>query len=446
MLKLFKISSLTKKMFIFIFFLYTVMETCNYINYKLFVFKINKLIVEKKMKPAYIDYFYSRLNDMNNFEIKQFIHNLFFKKIPIENILPLDIKNALARNLYFTSYNNCSLSEANNINKMTNIVQNKLFSNGNEINKSNLLTSINNDHILTDSNVQQFMMFGRNTLDPFYKPMLFYLAFKITKCYYDNFIFKKHNFKIIYKNGIMFYIKVVNSSLTPVLFFHGLGFGIIPYSKIITTIANDRTIVCPIFPNISNMYFNHDFVSLSCKNYTNTIKEIIADLHITKIDLIGHSMGTATMTQILNASNDNSFVNKKIYLDPICFHARQTKIFKKPYLSFYDNVKKYKNNEHLYSILISHYFVFVDVYVQILCKRFFWSDEITEIGKNIDNKCYLILSGKDHIVPSSEITKYINEKYINNNIKVNIIYNKDMHHTSILQSNNCNVIMKCLNQ
>ena len=415
-----------KTIYLLLFIAYIAIETGHYIKYISFVSKMNELIIQKKMSHEYVKYFLSRLKQMTSFEIKKFIHNLFYKKIPVDDISSYNIKNMLSKNMYSLNYDECSQYEISNIKNLYDAIDKKL-------NNQN----INNNILLPH------MRYGKNNLTPLYKPFIIYIIYKLAKWYYNYFIFKKNNFKIVYKNNIMFYIKNVTSNLTPVMFFHGLGFGIIPYNKMIMTISQDRTIICPILPNTSNMYFNHNYELFSSSCYLDAIKEILKELNITKIDFVGHSMGTATMTQIANL--DNSFINKKIYLDPICFHTRQLKIFKRPYLCFNDNFKKYKNNRQLTNILLSHYFVFTDIYVQILCKRHFWSDEITEIGKNVDNKCFVFVSGRDHIVPAKEIVKYLYEKYISKNIFVNIIYNKDMNHTSLLKSKNHAMILKCLN-
>jgi pimeloyl-ACP methyl ester carboxylesterase len=133
--------------------------------------------------------------------------------------------------------------------------------------------------------------------------------------------------------------------------------------KILKYLGITKTLICPIIPNISNMYYDNSNQALSSRMFTDNILAFLTKKNIEKIDIVGHSFSTAIMTSIIN--RDGLIVDRKVYIAPVCFHVGHMKIYKRPYLSLFDIFKKYALSGVLLDNLFSHLFVFLIC----MCKR-----------------------------------------------------------------------------
>ena len=69
-----------------------------------------------------------------------------------------------------------------------------------------------------------------------------------------------NGFKSYYssKTNINYWYKLNSkkTNLNPLMFIHGLGIGIIPYISYLIKLSKETTVICPVLPNISNVYFH----------------------------------------------------------------------------------------------------------------------------------------------------------------------------------------------
>lgn len=79
------------------------------------------------------------------------------------------------------------------------------------------------------------------------------------------------------------------ASNVPILFIHGWGVAIEPYQEILNTLSYHHQVIAPVLPGFgksSNSQSNWDY-----DDYAQIIKAFLAALNISKVHLIGHSLG-----------------------------------------------------------------------------------------------------------------------------------------------------------
>merc|ERR1711991_862281 len=92
----------------------------------------------------------------------------------------------------------------------------------------------------------------------------------------------------------------------PIMFIHGLGIGIIPYISYLIKLSKETTVICPVLPNISNVYFHplkwnvskNDFFP-DFKLIFQEISDIFEQHKISKVNIIAHSFGTFLLSGLV---------------------------------------------------------------------------------------------------------------------------------------------------
>ena len=209
----------------------------------------------------------------------------------------------------------------------------------------------------------------------------------------------------------------------PVVFLHGLGVGVGPYSSwIIERLPKDRTILCPEWPNISyGIERGHEYptprelAQFLRTSVENAIKKVKNKTQLTtseiKCDCIGHSYGTVVLTGFRRYCRD--VVRRSVFIDPVCFvpsFGRYLKYAFEEHLHAWFQFSSYirtkiKNPDEpmdFMNVFMSTWFVKGDPSTQHLMKRLLFPQESWERGP-LDERDCLVLSGKDEIVPSEDI-------------------------------------------
>ena len=127
-----------------------------------------------------------------------------------------------------------------------------------------------------------------------------------------------HGFKTYYSSSTnLIYLYKINkkSDKIPVMFIHGFGIGIIPYINNIIEISKDTTIICPILPNISNVYFHPLKWNISKNDFFPELNllfqefdDILENHKLTKINIMAHSFGTFILSGLML----NTSIRKKL--------------------------------------------------------------------------------------------------------------------------------------
>jgi hypothetical protein len=289
---------------------------------------------------------------------------------------------------------------------------------------------------LTDKNDNIFKTFGKTDIYCIYKPIPITILFYSVK-FLSELKLKLNGFKKYYspKTNICYWYKIKKDSKSdPLMFFHGLGIGIIPYLNFIIEMSNNITVICPVLPNISNVYF-HPLKFNLCNNdffpnfslIKNEIDQILSLHKINSINIIGHSFGTFILSSLLLSSSLRHRIKEKIFIDPVCFHSNLVKVLK--------SVDIKKDDDGSLKPKILHYFIYLDIYVKYALNRnlfsmeFLWGD-----FEYFDENTMIILSEKDTIVPSEDIYEDMyNDGYVDK-----IEWLENALHGDIFTTNNWN--------
>lgn len=299
-----------------------------------------------------------------------------------------------------------------------------------------------------DSDKKKFNRFGQSDIQCSYKPIILSILMLFVK-YLGEFLLRLNGFDkyYSYQTNICYWsnfnkpnIKITNK--VPVMFIHGLGVGIIPYLNFIFTIGKNRNVICPVLPNISNIYFHPFKFNLQKNDFFPSFDVInheinnIFQLHkIYQCDIISHSFGTFIASSLMLKSSFRARLRKKIFIDPVCFHSNLTKVLKSV-----DIKKLEKRKSYIMSEMI-HYFIYLDVYVKYATKRnlfsmeFLWGDY-----SYLDDNTLIYLSGNDAICDSEEIYQDIYKSGFSDKV----IWLDEADHGDLFMTNNWNHEMNTL--
>jgi pimeloyl-ACP methyl ester carboxylesterase len=229
------------------------------------------------------------------------------------------------------------------------------------------------------------------------------------------------------QNNIGFLYKITDPNKKNLVFIHGLGFGYVPYFKILMELDKKYNLIIVVLPNISSYSFYDGFNNVYFPNLiklSNTFYDFLETKNINNTIILSHSFGTY-ITQILRKDSRSSCFNKIILVDPIIFWIGCFKMslhIENPF------VKKYPL--HLYIIdNILAFMIYQCLYLKYVCFRVmfgpdFWIYDMNEL-KN-DN-ITIILEKGDYIIPA----ELLYDK-INGHVKCHYFDSDNMLHGSIL--------------
>lgn len=231
-------------------------------------------------------------------------------------------------------------------------------------------------------------------------------------------------------NQIGFLSKKNDPSKKNLVFIHGLGFGYVPYFRILMELNKKYNLVIMVLPNISSYTFNESynyayFPHLS--QLSDTFYDFLKLKNINNTMILSHSFGTY-ITQILRKDSKSVIFNKIILVDPIIFWIG---CFKMSLHVENPLIKKYPL--HLYIIdNVLAFMIYQCLYLKYVCFRVmfgpdFWIYDVNELaGSNIT----IILEKADYIIPAELLYNKINGI-----IKCHYFDSDDMVHGSILMEN-----------
>ena len=238
-----------------------------------------------------------------------------------------------------------------------------------------------------------------------HKPLIHFIGMKAIHYVYRLFLQKKGFVCSVHSDIIIWKYSHPTSTLKPVVFFHGFGLGIIPYTEFLLSLTKTRTVICPELPNISQNKYAH---VTSLTDLTCAIQLYLRPLNDTYV-VIGHSFGTIIMNIFQIAYPD--LCASKIYMDPTCFIVHAPHCSKLRSMSCEQYVKHSNPltmKQYLY-LLFSYYYIFRDVYVQTITKRLMFMSYMT--FENMDESTYVIVATHDNIISAPDVFNYISTHY-----------------------------------
>lgn len=257
-----------------------------------------------------------------------------------------------------------------------------------------------------DPNVY-FLKFGGNRLECKYRPLTVYFILSLVKhVTYINLRMSGFECLTTERSGMtyMYYKNPDPLNTKTVMFIHGLGLGITPYLSYLKELTELGSVIAPILPNLSNMEHHGIFSKLDKDSFFPSYETIRYDFKmmleyhdIDKVDIVSHSFGTIVLGILMKDSELASKIDKKVFVDPVCFIDRSFKILR--YINEPGDTQDGVVNS-VFNLL-----VYNDIYVRYIAQRFLYGPEfwILDYEKLNNNKSLLVLSHKDSMVPSESI-------------------------------------------
>lgn len=284
--------------------------------------------------------------------------------------------------------------------------------------------------VLEDVDRYLYRKWGSNFIKFSFRPLILQIPLKI-------FINSIHiiftwylGFRWEQFNRIGFLSKKIDPSKKNLVFIHGLGFGYVPYFRILMELNKKYNVVIIVLPNISSYTnsekFNYEYFP-HLSQLSDTFYNFLKLKNINNTIILSHSFGTY-ITQILRKDTRSSIFTKIILVDPIIFwigcfkmslHVENPLIKKYPlYLYIIDNILSLM----IYQCLYLKYVCF-----RVMFGPDFWIYDVNELN---DTNITIILEKGDYIIPA----ELLYDK-INGIIKCHYFDSDDMIHGSILMEN-----------
>jgi pimeloyl-ACP methyl ester carboxylesterase len=286
------------------------------------------------------------------------------------------------------------------------------------------------EFILEDYDRYIYRKWGSNFIKFSFRPLILQIPLKI-------FINTIHILFTIYLgftweqyNKIGFLYKKPEPNKKNLIFIHGLGFGYVPYFRILMELNKKYNLVIVVLPNISSYTWSERF------NYTyfphlsqlsDTFYDFLKLKNINDTIVLSHSFGTY-ITQILRKDKRSTIFNKIILVDPIIFwigcfkmslHVENPLIKKYPlYVYIIDNILAFM----IYQCLYLKYVCF-----RVMFGPDFWIYDIKELE---NSNITIVLEKGDYLIPAELLYHKINGI-----IKCYYFDSDDMLHGSVLMEN-----------
>lgn len=231
-----------------------------------------------------------------------------------------------------------------------------------------------------------------------------------------SFGFSRHYHK---KSGVMYWTKPYgdmsnDGCVKPLIFIHGLGFGVLPYIHFLRCLpkAHYRRLIIIEIPLIAgyDVKLNCDsHLMPTAERFSEGVSEIIETAsRSADADFIVHSFGCVLLTYISHYKPE--IIGKSVYIDPICFclnyqHGSMGPFGKGSTISKIKNMITVTNKADF----IRH-FIIVSLnglhHVQLICNTS-WYCEMNNFAANYLGKDVMVLSGSE----DSVLDPYIQRDY-----------------------------------
>lgn len=243
--------------------------------------------------------------------------------------------------------------------------------------------------------------FMGHTIEPiraFHKPLIVYLIMELVGlcCHV---VLGMYGFRKMETSGITKWIcrpTAYHDEKSPVVFIHGIGFGVLPYIHFILSLRSqerNRTFILVEMRHVAMRVCSSDAPDLTY--LAHDIVDSMEYLGYKRGIFIAHSYGTFVLSQILQSRN--SSVDQAFLIDPVCLmtcHPKLTSNF--VYRSFQGFPSSFKRFMDLVQLFFSRDLTLA----QTFCRRLngmeimIWPEDLPKDVKNV-----IILSEKDPLIP-----------------------------------------------
>lgn len=216
--------------------------------------------------------------------------------------------------------------------------------------------------------------------------------------------------------------EVKDSTVTPLVVFHGICPGWITYDAVISEICVNRTVI--LYNNYSSRYstLSYDFHVQTAHEVTSTLKGILQQHSLELVTIFGHSWGSFLAGWVIRLAPEIVF--HVILADPVCL------TFVLPDTTYYI---LYKPPENFQDYLVK-YFVRGDLVITHTLHRFFgWHNFFLELSDIPDSVGVTIaMSTDDELIPfkvlSEMVDRFVEKRTASNCFHTSKIVWKDKAH------------------
>ncbi|CAF0744352.1 unnamed protein product [Rotaria sordida] len=281
------------------------------------------------------------------------------------------------------------------------------------------------------SNKKIFCM--KHILDPvraIFRPLVFYFVTDtILNGILNRSIFYLRGYQFVQIGHLQFWTYYNKSSHgeeeeEPIIFFHGIGAGLLMYQPFISCIhqrfSRNRRIILISMRCVSMRYPSlKDIPNMS--ETADSMKLIFDYYKMNKAIFIGHSYGTACLSWIVQKCPQ--YISRLIFLDPICFALFE------PYVVYNFVYRTPYKLAHLYM----YYFVCRELGISYVVSRHFWWTQnnlyIEQIPSCSNKKLptYIFLSGHDCIINANLVRDYLINNHMDYYWAPNLSHGSFMH-------------------
>lgn len=186
----------------------------------------------------------------------------------------------------------------------------------------------------------------------------------------------------------------------PVVFLHGLGVGVYPYTPFLGEIAKE------VGPGVGVFVVEMMPISTRVCHEAPTPEQFyeqmaqILDFHqVGSFVLVGHSYGTILATHLLH-SRLAPRIDSLVLLDPICF------LLHLPSVAYNFTTRPAKSANELQL----EYFASLDPGIaHSICRHFFWTQNVLWKEELGERKCVVSVGGRDLIIDVEQVWEYLTD-------------------------------------
>ncbi|OJA13591.1 hypothetical protein AZE42_02725 [Rhizopogon vesiculosus] len=219
-----------------------------------------------------------------------------------------------------------------------------------------------------------------------------------------------------------------SSTKLPVLFLHGIGIGLYPYMPFFeefNALHPDIGILAIEFLSISMHITSPPF---SSTEICTAISQILDDLGLGRVVVFSHSYGTVITAQMLH-SHLSLRIAAILFADPIPFLLHLPDVA-------YNFVYRQARSANEWQLW---YFASRDPDIsRTLSRHFFWSENILWKEDLVGKPVAVWLSGKDQVVNSEQVRKYLTEEEIASDHwaknRLEVHYDPDLDHATVFDT------------
>ncbi|KAG0707821.1 Alpha/Beta hydrolase protein [Suillus ampliporus] len=219
-----------------------------------------------------------------------------------------------------------------------------------------------------------------------------------------------------------------SSTKLPVLFLHGIGIGLYPYTPFFEDLIS-------LHPDIGILAI--EFLSISMRITSpplsnpatcTAISQILDDLGLDRVVVLSHSYGTVVAAQMLH-SHLSPRVAAMLFIDPIPFLLHLPDVA----YNFVYRQARSANELQLW------YFTSRDPDIsRTLSRHFFWSENVLWKEELVGRPVAIWLSGKDQIVNSEQVRKYLTEEQSASEHwatdRLEVLFDPDLDHATVFDT------------